>query len=199
MPYIDKVVIELNDYLKAGRLNRKAFQGGIYHGLSRQMKVIDKDSNKMYPVILDKDGNDLDVTIDDTPPIHVYHRITQPLQFGVIPDKNSFGNADSVTQEVSTLSMIVFADPKRICMTSEDLAFLIASGIPRQFTLSQIGSSGVSSCSIGIVNIETNPYTVLSQEYGAMNKSIDPEKTLISINYKITMSVNKNCMDCIDC
>lgn len=199
MPYLDKVVTELNNFLKAGKLNRHAFQGGVYHGLSKQVRIVDTDNNKMYPAILDKDGNDIDVTIDDASPIHAYHRLTQALQFNEPTSENQFGDAGQVIQEVATMAMVVLSDPKRTGILSDDLAFLIASGLPRQFTINQIGASDVASCIITLLNIETNPYTVLNQEYGSMNKTIDPTKTLLSVNYRIAMNVDKNCMACEDC
>lgn len=198
MPYLDKVTTEINNYLKAGVLNRHSLQGGIYHGLASQVKVVDAHE-KIIPAIIDNNGNDIDVTIDDVSPIHVYHRLVAPIQFPSATNENKFGDGGQVVVEVSSMSCIVFSNPKKTGLSSEDLGFLMASGLPNYFTLSQIGSSDVSSCRIILQNIDTNQYNVMSREYGASIKTIPIDKTLMAINYQIEMVVDKNCMVCENC
>lgn len=196
MPFLNSVVEVINNTLKEGKLNRHAFQDGKFHALAKQ--VIKRKDEVMIPVIFDIGGNEIDATIDDTYPIHLYHRITQPIVYSSVPKQESFGDGEDV-KETATLSCVVFSDPKRISMTAEDLAFLIVAGMPSRFTYGQLGTSQSSSCLVTCLGAETSPMKILAQEYGNSFKEFDPEKILISINYKIDMTVDKSCVNCIGC
>lgn len=195
MPYIKSIVEHINTTLTAGKLNRHSMQGGKYYGLSKQVTVSVGDS--LIPAIFDISGNEIDVTIDDTYPIHLYHRITQPIIYAQPAKEESFGDGTAI-KEIVTLACVVYADPKRIELTAEDLSFLIVTGMPSRFTTTDIGSTKVASVLIGVLGSETSPAKVMNTEYGG-GKEFDPEKILISINYRIEITAEKDCIDCTTC
>ena len=197
MPYLSSVIDHINTTLKNGKLNRHSFQGGNYRGLAKQVSKLKGEF--LVPVIYDLSGNEFDVTIDDTFPIHLYHRITSPITYTQDIKGKSFGDGGETVVENINLSCIVFSDPKRISMTAEDLSFLIVTGLPSQFTANEIGGSKIGSVLVTPLNAETSPLKVLAQEHGQGFKEFDPEKILISINYKIEMTVDKSCMTCATC
>jgi hypothetical protein len=198
MPYTDKIVDHINDTLKAGTLNRRAFQTGVYYGLAKIVNTVDRDGNKsVTPFIYTSNGKkEIDPTIDDTFPFQIYHRC---LNMSYKPGKNNFGDGNSSVVETSNMIAVVYGDPERLKLTQEDVAFLIVNGMPTNLTSTDAGNSNLGLITITVQAVNNNSQQVFTVEYGSGDYILKPQSIYFAINYQIETESDRGCLTCQDC
>jgi hypothetical protein len=195
MPYIDKIVDLLNDSLAANQLKGKAFSKGQFFGLCKQLKKDSGDS--IEPVIYSISGHEIDPFVNDTYPFQIYHRI---LNTTYAFNKFEFGDGNDIITETTTMAAVVFAITDEVKETESDLAFLIATGLSSNLSLSDLDGIKIARATITPVSANLNSEAVFKQEYGGdIEYKLNPKDIYFSINYTIVTEADKNCIICESC
>ena len=198
MPRLDSTVSLINQYLASGKLNRRSFQSSQMYGLIKLATVFPSSGPSVtQPVGFTKQGNETDAFIDDKYPFQSYHRVLG-LDYS-FTNVQQFGNGLSHIKETARMTMVCFADPKRIDLTQEDLVFLVCSGFPTTFSKSQLGSTKISKVDISPGSANIDSQKVLQGEYQGSYPKLPPQSIYFSLNYTIEMTVGRDCLDCQDC
>lgn len=195
MPYLDKVIDLINTRLSTGTLARPAFQMGKYFGLAKQVNVINTSTNTVRPMIYGQDGSEIDPFVDDKYPFIIYHRPIN-VAYGF---PQGFGDGSDLVGERISMTAVIFGDFETLGIDQNQLAFLIAAGIAGPFNSSDTYPTGISSCKVTPVTANLDSSSVLRQEYGIVDYTLDPKDSFFSLNYNIEMNADKNCIPCVEC
>jgi len=196
MPFLDSIVGLINTGIE-DKLNASKVIISL-KGISKQMPRTDEDSTHI-PAYVDNSGNGEFNAVDDRYSITIYHKCEGLNYEGV--EQLDFGDGQLFSRETANMALFCWADRKRLQMTQEWLASVIAGGFPttttKAFNQSRLGLSDVA---ISISNVENNSQTVWAREFQNISYSLPPESILFQVNYTIATVYNKSCIElCEEC
>jgi len=192
MPHLNKIVKAINDHLKAGALKSESFQGGKFYGLAKKVMRIGENLSAV-PTVMASDGIGTDVTPDETYPFSIYHRC---LNGAFVDDYTTgFGDGHGI-KESNQMVAIVYADPQKVDISQEDLAFLIASGLPTaKIEITDTVHNKRSSALITPLGFNNDSYNVYTGEYQGVY-ALQPQSIYFSLSYKIEITADRDCVIC---
>ena len=198
MPYINKIVDYINTTLKGDTLARKAFQGGRFYSLAKQIVVQGTEEDTLRPFVFELNGRkEIDPFINDVYSFQIYHRCNgQTFSF---KNGQAFGDGVSIITETSNMIAVVYGDPERLAITQEDLAFLIVAGLPTNLGSIEIGNTSLGQIEIKAGTINHNSLQVFTAEYGTGVYPLKPQSIYFSLSYMIETNSDKGCLACVDC
>ena len=183
MPKVNEIISIYNEKLKAGAFSGHVFQQGEFYGLATPYL---KDE-RMEIAVVGLDGETKDVSIDDTYPFQMYHRI---LNVGYV--------AGTTTTNYNMVA-VVYANKKRLRKQESDLAFMIKSEMEKRFTPTDVGTSGISAVASYFTAANFDSNQVFKQEYKADGLIQDPEKIYFSLSYTLSIDASAGCVTCNEC
>lgn len=205
MPKLKNIVSYINSSLwKDGVLkNRSGFQGGQYYGLAKQViKINPNNQNELVPFIY-SGRDEIELTNDpespklnDTYPFQIYHRVNSIVVRTFNSDQKLY---EGGIVETATMLAIVFADPEKVNIEQEDLAFLLFAGLQSDVADSVINDLSLQSVKINPVSANVNSQSVWQNEYQSADYRLSPQSIYFSISYTIETTSHKNCLSCQDC
>lgn len=190
MPYIKEIVDHINAAFRTG-LTSKPFQKGKFEGIAELLLIVSDDGNKTVPCIVDNHGNSDEVSIDDTYPFRLYHRINTITN----EDDGQMGD-DIQMKESANMIMIVFGDRRAFNFRPEQLSSMINTYMPLTLTVAQTTSLNLHTVAIQVSTTNLDSVQVFNQEYtGEVRYNLAPQYFLMSIPYVITTTYNKSCFE----
>lgn len=185
------VVLIINESIKQA-LDCKA-QGGVVHGIAEQtIRKID-GTQQVFPTVYDNDGHGKDVTVDDTYPFIVYHRLLNKAYS--YPQIKSFGNPKEYIQETAEYVCVVYAKRTYLKMTAEQVEALVKVSIPATLTNIQLQQLQLKSAVIqhnsSILDTQTN----FNSEYRGVESRLGSEEVFITLRYTIETVFKKYCLN----
>lgn len=190
MPSLIGVTTIINAALQTNVFNSQKFQGGNWNTIAEKVREIDGENSRVRPVVVPSDGDCVNVAIDDTYPLVVYHRVTG-LEYQ--DGEWDFGDPGNIKREVASMVLILFADRGRLQITDSDCLAAISANIPDELTNAQLQLNQLLCCTISVEQGNINKQEVFEQEYEGVEYPLKPNSILISIPYKITSDYSKNC------
>lgn len=192
MPRLNDIVPILNAVLKTSQLKHKNFQKAQLHDIADLIPTFDKEDNRTTrPVLVEKDGGTVDVSLRDTDKLQIYHRILN-LNYEEATDDN-FGEEKNVLREVANMTMVMFGEVKRNRVFPEDLAAAANIGLPATLTKAQLLLLSLYSCSVVMGETILSQEEVFAREYEGVQYNLTPHTILIAVNYQIITVYNKAC------
>lgn len=178
-----EIVNIINDSLKLQFISKR-FQKGSIDPIA---ELIRTSVGEIKPSIVDNFGECRTVTIDDTKPFQIYHRMTGAL----FEQAEEFGNLDFVNQRVNML-MIVIGDKTRLQLNKEDIMAGIAAGFPLFLTKDQLNTLNLMSCDLVPGEFNLDREAVWSNEYNTDFK-LKPAYFMFSFAYSILTKFRQSC------
>ena len=192
MPKLTNITTVINEALEANVFNTSRFAGGKYYTIAELVKEKSKDNDISRPCVLDNDGEGTPVSIDDTWPLQIYHRVIN-LDYEPQTIEN-YGDPTNYIKEIATMALVFMSDRFRTEMRGEELMALIAANIPATLTQTTLTSLGLNTVQIyangqAIIDNET----VYNREYNLPHYSLKLNSIMYSLNYTIETVYSKKC------
>lgn len=184
------IVNLINLTLEGSTLSSKRFQKGELYSLAELMTK--EDNEKItYPAIINNEGEGTEVTLNDSLPFQVYHRITT---ISTADNGNDdFGDGDTTVEE-TTMKMVVFANRRIMQFQVDDLITAINVGFPVSLSKTQLSTLGnwFSQVEFEIDDINIDKQSAWNDEFG-FDQPMPPYYYVFAVNYKITSHIMAGC------
>lgn len=188
MPYLNKIVDELNTTMKETVLTNRYFQAGRYYGLS---KIAEKEDDNT-PYLIDETGKEFNLSINSDIPFSIYHRL-ESTNYTVM--KESVGDGNDMLIERNNLFCVVYCDSQKTKTNENDLAFLISLALTKNFNRSDINDVPITFANCIVTSTNYNSKQIFKQEYGNDSEySISGNDILILINYTVEIHASRYCL-----
>jgi hypothetical protein len=188
MPFIEKIIEQINTSLKGSSLKEKRFQTGKFLGVSTVAARNNGGKLEMLPAVVDLNGEYKLVEPDDRHSVILYHKVISNVYAASV--QNSYG-CEYAFKSTTEVAMVVIADGKKMKMSAEQLEPLFIYGIPQRVTQKY-----------GMINILITPLAsnmdkvaVFRQEYPNNEYFLKPYQHLFLIRYRVECTFDKNCID----
>ena len=182
-----EIVTQINTDLKSGQFDSKKFQKGRFSGIA---ELVGRKTETV-PAIIDNNGNETVLVINDIYPFEVYHRHTGS---NVQEVEGNFGDL-VYRQETAQMLMVVIGDRKRLKMTKEEIISGILLGMPLE-----LGSAFLTANSLDNVNIIPGDFNLSKEdawnaEYSTETVKLKPETIFFTLSYNIETRAKIDCID----
>ena len=182
-----EIVTQINTDLKSGQFDSKKFQKGRFSGIAELLGR----KTETVPAIIDNNGNETVLVINDIYPFEVYHRHTGS---NVQEVEGNFGDL-VYRQETAQMLMVVIGDRKRLKMTKEEIISGILLGMPLE-----LGSAFLTANSLDNVNIILGDFNLSKEdawnaEYSTETVKLKPETIFFTLSYNIETRAKIDCID----
>ena len=128
MAKLHQIVAQINTDFTSGQFSSKRFQKGRFSGIAELITKLDNDQRQTMPAIIDNNGDDTILTMDDSYPFEMYHR---HLSSAMTEVEEDFGNRQ-IREETSNMILVVMGDRQRLKLTKEDIITGITLGMPTE-------------------------------------------------------------------
>ena len=199
MPFTSSLIQIINDHLTTHCLCDTRFATGMIGGIAYDATRRDDDHSAIvqYPVLTDLAGQGTDISLSDTYPITIYHRV---LGKAYTPKPNgSYGSRQNEVTERTDIKMVVAGWTNRLSLTAEDLEALITSDFPDTIAPALYAPYKLMRVSSTLQNSTLNREQVFREEYKGIPYDLKPEQILFSIRYQIEADYRKGCFTILDC
>ena len=191
MPYLEQIATEINNTLKATSLKDKRFFGGRFEAIATQAMVSKTDSNEVFiPLVVNDRGEYLEVILDDSYPISIYHRV---LSNNYSFDATDGYGRDKKKQRCTTIMlMCVMAFRNQIKISKEDLEAQIVVNFPLGNTPNLLVKP-LQTNTISVIDSNMDSLSVFQSEFKGLEVKLNQENILFSIRYKIESTYYTGC------
>jgi hypothetical protein len=189
MSKLDTIVTEINTSLKAGVFGSNRFQRGKMFGIAEKFKISETET---IPCIMNDSGEDTaKVSIDDTYPFQLYHRI---LSIDAEYAEEDYGDSIEVI-ETANMKLVVIGNRSVLRLKKEDIVSGIISALPSGVGKAVLSSLNISECDIDYGEFTTEPQEVYDDEYNIEEYLLKPETIMVAMPYTIVTKYRKGCFD----
>lgn len=168
-------------------------QGGAVYGIAEQTIRQTDNIQQVFPTVYDNDGHGKDVTVDDTYPFIVYHRLLNKSYS--YPQVKSFGNPKEYIQETAEYVCVVYAKRSYLKMTAEQVETLVKVSIPATLTNTQLQQLQLKSAVIQHNSSVLDTQTNFNNEYRGVESRLGSEEVFITLRYTIETVFKKDCLN----
>ena len=188
MPFLKEIINKVNNSLKANAINDKRFATARIEGITRSIERHNGAIVEVFPVALTDNFEFKDVSIDDTYPLIIYHKILN----------NSYQQKDSDRNYIckTDVKMVVYGKIGKLNITSEQLEAVISMNFP---TILDKNGTGVDSIFIRLSSSEMDSQKVFNEEYRNIMYRLCENDILISFRYSIETNFKKGCFNICEC
>ena len=197
MPFLKQQVQIINKLIRATSLSDKRFQSGRYESLAVDVSEKDGEKVKTFPAIMNSNYEAVPVSVDDTFPIIIYHKIVSKTNVPV-PD-SGYGDGNKGRKERADMRMVVYGKYAKLQMTQEELEALITMNFPDQIAKAEISGLKLDAMLVQWNSSNMNGLQVFNQEYRGIEPFLAPEDIFFSISYSIECRYRKGCFTITDC
>ncbi len=199
MPFLKEQVQIINAELRASCLADKRFQSGRYEALVVDVTRKEEGvSNKTYPCVMSASYEAQPISVDDTYPIIIYHKVLSKNAINVQQVKN-YGDGESVRGELLEMKMVVYGKYSALNMTAEQLEALITMNFPSAISYQKISGMKLDLMFAKWISSNLNSAQVFGEEYKGFELFLSPEDILFSVRYSIESRYRKGCFTICDC
>jgi len=196
MPYLDKIVSQINTDLLAGPLSNKRFAGGRVENIAVQVKLDYEDKAAVYvPVVYRSSGEYREVTFDDSYPLTIYHRTLSNTYKPI--DGQGVGATKRKWLATSQMLMCVMAFRDQIKTDKETLEAAIVTNFPFGNN-ANYKIAPLQTCIVTVLQTDMDSLAVFLQEFKGVNVELNPEKIIFLVKYKIESTYYEGCFNICD-
>ena len=188
MPFLKEIINKVNNSLKANAINDKRFATARIEGIARSIGRLVDNKVEVFPVVLTDNFEFKDVSIDDTYPLIIYHKILSNTYQQKDNDRNYICKTD--------VKMVVYGKVGKLNLTSEQLEAVIAMNFP---TIIDKDGTGVDSIFIRLSSSEMDGQKVFNEEYSNIEYRLSENDILLSFRYSIETNFRKGCFNICEC
>ena len=182
-----EIVAQINTDLKGGQFDSKKFQKGRFSGIA---ELVGR-KEETVPAIIDNNGNETILVINDIYPFEVYHRHTGSTVQEV---EENFGDL-VYRQETAQMIMVVIGDRKRLKMTKEEIITGILLGMPLEFGSAFLNTNSLDQVSIVPGDFNLSKVDAWNGEYNTELVKLKPETIFFTLTYNIETRAKVDCID----
>ncbi len=187
-----EIVTQINTDLKSVQFAAKRFQKGRFSEIAELIIKKDDDQRQTVPAIIDNDGTETILIIDDAFPFELYHRHIGSV---VAPVDEEFQFGDRVLrQETAQMIMVVIADRKRIELTKEEIITGIMLGMPLELGSTFLNTNSLDNATIIPGDFNLNKEDAWNTEYNTSDVLLKPETIFFTMDYTIETRAKFNCI-----
>lgn len=190
MPFLDSITQIINNQLKASTLSDSRFQRGAFIQIVNLIPREEGEGTINIPTrIEDIDGNEREMSFDDTYPFMIYHRVES-----ITHADGDFRGDRILKRETANMLAVVFGDRNVLMLPQEQLITGVIAGFPTEISLAQKQAWNLSTAEIETGAVNDNPRTVYAAEVGGPYP-LKPNNILFSVNYTIMTEYDPSCID----
>lgn len=200
MPFLKQQIQIINDALKAGELQDKRFQGGLFADIATDChRKTEEGRIETFPAYMDINFEAREIVPNDTYPIMIYHKILNKTALAV-PASNYGSNQNNRAERVE-VKMVIVGKYSQLKLTPEQLDGLIVSSLPDSITPAKLAYYGANLDRMSVTYQSTNfnSLQVFNEEFRGFDFFLAPENILFSIRYQIESGYRKDCFTICDC
>lgn len=190
MPYLNRVVCELNE-----KLIKEAFSflpaGTIKaYGLTESVIEAEEDNTKKYPAAIDDNGEATMIDIDDLYSLMMYHKLDSITNS---TEKLAMGDGQGNPVESANMALIVFAFRDKVKCGVDMLEAVIKDKLPDVRANIRNNTGALLQNSIFRAGNSTfDKITLLGREYSSI--PLLPELLVFELKYRIDSTWRKGCL-----
>jgi hypothetical protein len=188
MPFLKEIIKKVNDSLKTNAINDIRFADARIEGIARSVGRLVDNKVEVFPVVLSDSFELNDISIDDTYPLIVYHKLLNNAYQQKDNDRNYICKTD--------VKMVVYGKINKLNLTSEQLEAVIAMNFP---TILDKDGTAVDSIFIRLNSSEMDGQKVFNEEYSNIDYRLCENDILLSFRYSIETNFRKGCFNICEC
>ena len=198
MPFLKQQIEIINSELLERSLKDARFQSGRFESIAVDVSR-DAGEGKIetFPAIMNNNYEATPITVDDTYPIMIYHKIFSKVYSA--ENKGNFGDGNNYMIEKADCRMVVYGKYAALKLTAEQLEALITSGFPSGIAKSKIAAYKLDNMTVTLTGSILNAAVVFQEEYKGFDLFLAPEDILFSVRYNIESRFRKGCFTICDC
>lgn len=183
MPFLREIITKVNEHLASKALNDKRFLNTRYEPIA---KLVVRD-NQTFPASVTSNNTLKDVTLDNSLPCIIYHRI---LSNSYAKSKTNDRNMACRTE----VKMVVYGN--KINLSDYELEAAITMNFPSQIDK---GALKVDAIQVTLIGSDLDSQKVFNEEYKGIESRISEEDILFSIRYTIDAQFVSGCYSICAC
>jgi hypothetical protein len=156
----------------------------------------DDGSLKSFPIIY-QGAHAKEVSLNDTYPLQVYHRLINKGYEK--PEVNQFGDGNNSVSESLTMVMLVYGNRSVLGVCPEELETMIKLASPTEIAKAVLTGTGVDSLTVEIRGAEFSTIRNYGEEYSGVEYPLGQEDFLLKIDYTLAVQYRKDCISVCDC
>jgi len=192
MPKLTEITTIINTALEANVFNTSRFQGAKYNAVAELVKEKQGDTIISRPCTVDDDGECTGVSVDDTYPMQLYHRVIG-LSYNETAIDN-FGEPVTVIKETATMALVFISDRSRVEKRTDELMAAVAVNLPATLTNAELATLDLYDCQIRATGqCVIDAEVVYNREYNLPEYYLKPNSVMCSLNYTIETIYSRKC------
>lgn len=200
MPFLNQLCIVVNQELLKSALKEQRFQGGRFEGLANEST----SEGKTRPVIMNRDYEAQEISVDDTFPIQIYHKILAKRYElnNIAGQRSEFGDRNKYVKETVLAKMVIYGKYSKLKVTKEELEAIITTNFPDNM-------DAANNALLTALNLDNVTYamqatnfiskSVWAEEFSGHEYRLAPEDIFFSITYQIQSTWRKGCFQLCNC
>jgi hypothetical protein len=201
MPFLNQQIQIVNNGLLNLALKDARFQAGRFETIAVDVSRKDADTGAIqtFPAVMDKNYEAQEITVDDTYPIIIYHKILSKSYVAEKVPTGQFGDGNRYVNETTSVKMVVYGKYAALKLTREQLEALITSNFPDNISPVTIQPLKLDNMAVTLKGSDLNSARVWQEEYKGIPLFLAPEDILFSVMYSIDTRFRKGCINICDC
>ena len=199
MPFVDKIVAQLNTEIETELNNNSALQNNVLYGIAEPSYLNSNENPTIQPVVINLDGEGVAVIYDDSYNLSIYHRIFQETITAI--ENRNFGNkVQDFVRATTDMEMVVWATRTKVKMNPRILAGQLLAMFPsEQISILDTNNSKIGSASLYVTSTNYDSLSIFSRDYRGTEYFIGEQMMLFGIRYTIESTFRKECFNTCVC
>lgn len=198
MPFLKQQIEIINQELRERSLKDARFQAGRYEAIAVDVsREASEGKVQTFPAIMSSNYEAQEITVDDTYPLMIYHKVFSKAYS--TEKLGGYGDGNNYMVERADCRMVVYGKYAALKLTAEQLEALIATGFPSAIAKTKIAAYKLDSMLVTLTGSILNSAVVFQEEYKGFDLFLGPEDILFSMRYSIESKFRKGCFTICDC
>ncbi len=182
------IISFINTTLKSEQFGSARFQKGTFNdSIAELVKV--SDTGETMPCVVSNTGTTTKLTIDDTKPFQLYHRMLGS-SYELVDDDFGF----RTRRTTANMTVVVIGDRERLSLTKDDIILGLSLGMPLEIPNTNKTALSIEACNITPQAYLTEFVEVYDREYNIEQKLLKPQTIMVALDYTITMDIKQGCV-----
>lgn len=201
MPFLDKIVLGINDELQTAFNQNAGLSNAMLYGIAEPSQTNDTDNRtRIQPCIINLDGEATPVAFDDSYNLTLYHRVFNEA-IAAQAGSRAFGNkAQDFMVSRADCELVVVAQRVKVKMNPRILAGQIFAMMPAtQITITDTSNNKLGVASVLVSSINYDSLAIFGRDYRGAEYFISESLELIGVRYTIESHFRKECFNTCVC
>lgn len=195
MPFATDIIELLDNHLREKTLCDDVFVSANWAGIAYDAtRRNTADSLEVFPATQNLNGEQFEVTLNDTYPLIVYHKILNK----VYKPQGGYGNTNTEQSEIIDCRMVVASYTDRVGLSQENLEQLITSDFADNIARKYFPVNVQRLC-FTLKGSILDKQQVWALEYRNIPYDVKPNQILFALTYQIEVDYRKGCLTLSDC